>query len=109
MPQQYLFFLAGLAMGFLLGWLLGRRQSETIPTASSVEVSPPALQTREGAAIKLVVNGNTIEVPSEAMADIQGFIQTGQKIEAIKRLRDVTGMNLAAAKSVVASLEKVLG
>lgn len=107
MPKEYVFLLAGLAMGFLLGWLAGRRLSPETPVIPSVEpvVAPQA----EEAAIKLVVNGNTVEVPPTAMADIQGFIQSGQKIEAIKALREATGMNLAAAKSVIASLEKVIG
>jgi len=108
-PENYLFLLAGLALGLLFGWLLGRRSAGTIADPS-FEL-PPAIPTTpqaESAAIKLVVNGNTVEVPPEAMADIQGFIQSGNKIEAIKCLREATGLNLAAAKSVVESLEKVI-
>ncbi len=107
-PANYQFLLAGLALGLLFGWLLGR-WSAGGQAAPSIEVpaSNPA-HAEHGAAIKLVVNGNTVEVPSDAMADIQGFIQSNQKIEAIKRLRLATGLNLAAAKSVVESLEKLI-
>ena len=110
MPQEYLFLLAGLALGLLFGWLAGRRSAQSeLVTNFAVHAPPVSAQQAEGAGIKLVVNGNTVEVPSAVMAQIQGFIQSGQKIEAIKALRDATGLNLAAAKSVVASLEKVIG
>lgn len=107
-PENYLFLLAGLALGLLFGWLLGRRSAQAGPSLEVVPVSPADPQA-EGAAIKLVVNGNTVEVPTAAMSEIQGFIQSGQKIDAIKCLREATGLNLAAAKSVVESLEKVIG
>lgn len=106
MPKEYLFLLAGLAMGFLLGWLAGRRLSPEMPNLPSVEPTPASAT--EGAAVKLVVNGNTVEVSPTAMANIQGLIQSGQKIDAIKALREATGLNLAAAKSVIESLEKVM-
>ncbi len=108
-PEIYQFLLIGLIFGFLLGWVLGRLTANK-QSAPEIETPPtiPA-QVEQGAAIKLVVNGNTVEIPADAMADIQGFIQSNQKIEAIKRLREATGLNLAAAKSVVESLEKVIG
>jgi len=111
MPKEYQFLLAGLALGLLFGWLAGRRMSQAQAPLAEVETPPvaePAAQA-EGAGIKLVVNGNTVEVPPAAMAEVQAMIKEGQKTEAAKVLRDATGMNLAAAKSVVASLEKVLG
>ena len=107
MPREYLFLLAGLAMGFLLGWLAGRRlppQVEAVAEPSAPAVAAPA----EEAAIKLVVNGNSVEIPPAAMAEIQGLIRSGDKAGAVKALGAATGMNQAAAKSVVASLEKVL-
>ncbi len=111
MPKEYVFLLAGLAMGLLIGWLAGRRLPPQTADGPSFDMPPQPVveQQAEGAAIKLVVNGNTLEIPPAVMADIQGFIQSGQKIEAIKALREATGLNLAAAKSVVASLEKVIG
>ena len=105
MSDEYLYLLAGLAVGLLLGWLLGRRSAGAGPRLDDL---PPLVQQAEGAGIKLVVNGNTVEVPTAAMADIQALIQSGRKIDAIKRLREATGLNLAAAKSVVESLEKVI-
>lgn len=108
-PETYQFLLIGLVFGFLSGWLLGRLTAGG--QAAPVIEMPPSIpaHAEPGAAIKLVINGNTVEVPADAMADIQGFIQSGQKIEAIKRLREATGLNLAAAKSVVESLVKVIG
>ena len=110
MPKEYLFLLAGLAMGCLLGWLAGRRLPPQAEAEPAVAAPPPPLVApqAEEAAIKLVVNGNTVEIPPVAMAEIQGLIQSGEKAEAAKVLREATGMNQAAAKSVVASLEKVI-
>jgi ribosomal protein L7/L12 len=107
MPKEYLFFLAGLAMGLMFGWLAGRHSPQS---ADKIDLAMPTVgHQAEGAGIKLLVNGNTVEVAPTAMADIQGLIQSGQKIEAIKALRLATGLNLAAAKSVVESLEKLAG
>lgn len=70
------------------------------PAASAGDSLPPG--------ISLVVNGRTVDVPAEAMAEIQALIRAKQKIEAIKALREATGMGLAEAKAVMESLEKVI-
>jgi ribosomal protein L7/L12 len=109
-PEQYLFFLAGLAMGGLIGWVAGRRSmSAAAPVLAEAPAPVEAPPQAEEAGIKLVVNGNTVEVPAGAMAEIQSLIQAGQKAEAAKVLREATGLNSAAAKSVVESLQKVIG
>lgn len=107
-PVQYQFLLAGIALGLLFGWILGRRAG--FKEASAQHEPQPQLpaQLEKGAPIKVVVNGRTVEIPAKVMSDIQTFIQANHRIEAIKALRDATGLNLAAAKSVIASLEKII-
>ncbi|XVJ61027.1 MAG: hypothetical protein HEQ23_03125 [Tepidisphaera sp.] len=42
-----------------------------------------------------------VPVPSDGMDDIRDLAKAGRKIEAIKLLRDRTGMGLAEAKKAV--------
>jgi ribosomal protein L7/L12 len=42
-----------------------------------------------------------VQVPSDGMDDIRALADAGRKIEAIKLLRDRTGMGLAEAKQAV--------
>jgi ribosomal protein L7/L12 len=41
-------------------------------------------------------------------AEIRDLIRHGRKIEAIKRMRDATGMGLAEAKDAVEAIERTL-
>jgi len=41
-------------------------------------------------------------------AEIRDLIRGGRKIEAIKRMRDATGMGLAEAKDAVEAIERTL-
>jgi large subunit ribosomal protein L7/L12 len=58
--------------------------------------------------VSLVVNGKTLDIGPATMAEIQSLIRAGNKIEAIKGLREASGLGLAEAKTVVESLEKVI-
>ena len=44
----------------------------------------------------------------ETLAEVETLIETGRKIEAIKLVREVTGMGLKEAKDAVDNLEKQL-
>lgn len=52
----------------------------------------------------------TIHIDSETIedAEILDLIRRGRKIEAIKRMRDLTGMGLADAKDAVETIERTL-
>ncbi len=113
LPGGIVYLLVGLVLGMVLGWILGRQRStSSIPQSSDnlavlPSTNPHATGSKSGS-VSLVVNGKTVEVAPLVMEDVQALIVSGQKIEAIKRLRVASGLNLAAAKSVVESLAKVI-
>lgn len=116
MPSSYAFLLAGMALGLLVGffagrWSCARHASDRSPGAAAQPeqgvaetVGPAAVP----AGISLVVNGRTIDVPGPAMAEIQTLIRAKKKAEAIKALRETSGLGPAEAKAVMESLEQVI-
>lgn len=97
-------------LGFLTGFFVGKRGRAV---QSDAESPAPALLEHDGhgpiaPGISLVVNGRTVDVAAEAMEEIRDFLRAGKKIEAIKVLREATGMGLKEAKAVLQSLEKVI-
>ncbi len=110
LPGEYGYLLIGLILGLLLGWIFGRQRPKAFGDVGGI-MPPSVVHEASGskpAGVSLVVNGKTVEVAPDIMEEIQYLIMQGKKIEAIKRLRDATGLNLSAAKSVVESLEKVI-
>ncbi|MFM8331684.1 MAG: ribosomal protein L7/L12 [Candidatus Methylumidiphilus sp.] len=105
-PDSYVYLLFGLVLGLPLGWVFGRQRRADSNAANPV--AAPANHPPVQAGVSLVVNGHPVEVAPDVMEAIQALILSGEKIEAIKRLRAATGLNLAAAKSVVESLEKAI-
>ncbi len=115
LPSEYGYLLIGLILGLLLGWIFGRQRPKAnaaVPFGEVGGILPPAVvheaSGSKPAGVSLVVNGKTVEVAPNIMEEIQYLIMQGKKIEAIKRLRDASGLNLSAAKSVVESLGKVI-
>ena len=111
LPGEYGYLLIGLILGLLLGWIIGRQRPK-IESGDAVAVLPTTAHEATGAkpaGVSLVVNGKTVEVAPDVMEAIQALVIDGKTIEAIKRLREASGLNLAAAKSVVESLGKVIG
>jgi ribosomal protein L7/L12 len=108
-PKEYVFLLIGLIAGGLLGGWIGRAWG--IATATARSMAGQA-QAAAGAGltpgVSLVVNGRNIDVSAEAIGTIQGLMRGGKTIEAIKVLRDATGLGLEEAKAVLGSLEKVM-
>lgn len=111
MPKEYAFLLVGLIIGSLIGWWIGRAWGLASASARSMAAHAALPMEAEGAVppgINLVVNGRNIELPGEAMAEIQAHLHAGRTIDAIKALRDSSGLGLAEAKAVLESLEKVI-
>ena len=109
LPTGIVYLLIGLVLGLVLGWILGRQR----PASPGVELddSPSiahAVSDAKPAGVSLVVNGKMVEVAPTVMEEVQALIMGNQKIEAIKRLREESGLNLAAAKAVVESLDKAI-
>ena len=112
-PSEYVYLLTGLFLGLALGWVLGRQRPKAAANLllAGEGAALPNVHEAPGsttAGVSLVVNGKTVEVAPAIREEIQALIMEGNKIAAIKRLREASGLNLAAAKSVVESLEKVI-
>jgi ribosomal protein L7/L12 len=117
-PRDYAFMLLGGLIGFPIGLLAekwrGNRSAHVRPIAGeekTVSAAAPPIQEPRTAAppgVSLVVNGKTLDIDPATMAEIQNLIRADNKIEAIKGLREASGLGLAEAKTVVESLEKVI-
>ena len=79
--------------------LLGRRPKEPVP------FDRPKLITRDGGSTTAEIAGQELDIDEAVMADIRALIAGGNKIEAIKVLREATGLDLTEAKRIVDSLE----
>lgn len=83
----------------LIRKLFGHRPKEPVP------FERPRVITQQGGATTAEIAGQELDIDEAVMADIRALIAGGNKLEAIKRLRDATGLDLAEAKRVVESLE----
>jgi hypothetical protein len=66
-------------------------------------IRPPGQTHADASRTPVRIDSETIED-----AEILDLIRRGRKIEAIKRMRDLTGMGLAEAKDAVETLERTL-
>lgn len=79
--------------------LFGRRPKEPVP------FDRPKLITKEDGATAAEISGREFDIDEAVMADVRALIASGNKIEAIKVLREATGLDLTEAKRIVDSLE----
>lgn len=95
------------ALGFLCGaglMLALRRGGDARNLTGPPRIAPPpAIRLPGGALPTFPIDNQMIED-----AEILDLIRRGRKIEAIKRMRDLTGTRLAEAKDAVETLERTL-
>lgn len=106
MPRDYALLLVGGLVGLMAGALaakLGGKPSGPEPLAPDVAVSPPAEP-----GLNLVVNGQRLDLAPQVLAELHGLIRDRHQVEAIKCLREATGLGPAEAQAVVESLETVV-
>ena len=92
-------YIVGLAVLFVIGalwWFLGRKKSSEKPFTGNVESGNPTPTPR--------VRDATNFATGEGDADVCALIAAGKKIEAIKRVRQRTGLGLKEAKDYVERL-----
>jgi len=81
---------------------LGRARVE--PQAKRL---PPPIISTDSTAGTVELDGQDIQIDPATMASIKTLLADGQKIEAIKVLREATGLGLAEAKTLVESLAEI--
>jgi len=67
----------------------------------------PKMISAEGGAVAAEIDGQELDIDPAVLAEIRKLSDSGQKIEAIKRLRETTGLGLAEAKQIVESLNQL--
>jgi ribosomal protein L7/L12 len=83
-PAGWIALFAALALGFALGRGSGRSAAQR---EALMRAAPPP------------------KPSPEVLAEVRALLAAGSKIEAIKLLREATGMDLKAAKEAVEALE----
>lgn len=67
----------------------------------------PKVITQDGGAVAAEVEGQELDIDAAVLDECRRLSDNGQKIEAIKVLREATGLGLAEAKQIVESLDKI--
>ncbi len=82
--------------------LFGSRPKEPF-TPDKPKMLPPA----ESGAVGAEIDGQELEIDSATLAEVRALADQGRTIEAIARLREATGLDLARAKDIVESLVRM--
>lgn len=90
-----------LAAIFLLIRAFGRRPQQPLRREK------PKMITMDSGAVAAEIDGQELDIDPALLDEIRRLAESGQKIEAVKRLREATGLGLTEAKDVVESLERL--
>jgi ribosomal protein L7/L12 len=83
----------------LLRRLFGRKPIEPFSQ------QPPKPIPKQGSTVTAEIGGQEIEIDAAVLDEVRRLTDSGQKIEAIKHLREATGLGLTEAKEIVDSLD----
>src|SRR5688500_1342730 len=83
----------------LLRRLFGRKPIEPFSR------QPPKTTAKDGGTVTAEIGGQEIEIDAVVLDEARRLSDSGQKIEAIKHLREETGLGLTEAKEIVDSLD----
>ena len=89
-----------------VAWFLYRRFGGPRVQPDSPKGKPPLI-TSDAGSVGAEVYGQELDLDPDLVAEIRALITDGNKIEAIKRLREATGLGLTEAKQIVDSLERL--
>jgi len=96
------------ALVVLIGLVLVAKAFGRRPKVPVGPDEPRMLPTR-GGTVSAEIDGQELDIDSATLAEIRALATSGRKIEAIKRLRDATDLDLARAKDIVDALERMQG
>ena len=68
---------------------------------------PPKLIPKDGGTVTVEIPGQELEIDPKVLDEIRTLAESGQKIEAIKLMREATGLGLKEAKDLVDSLDRL--
>lgn len=97
-----------LVIGVGLGFVLARILKMLAPRRASTG-GKTVMVSDEAGAIRVEINGRTHPIDPIAMAEVRNLTDKGDKMKAIKRLREASGIGLYESRQVVEALEKLRG
>ena len=68
---------------------------------------PPKLVPKQAGTVTAEIGGQELEIDAAVLDEARRLTDSGQKIEAIKHLREATGLGLTEAKQIVDSLDQI--
>jgi len=99
---RYIFIAAIIVVAIvLLRRLFGRKPIEPFSQ------QPPKLIPKQGATVTAEIGGQELQIDAAVLDEVRRLTDSGQKIEAIKHLREATGLGLTEAKEIVDSLDLI--
>ena len=99
---RYIFIAAIIVVAVvLLRRLFGRKPIEPFSQ------QPPKLIPKQGSTVTAEIGGQELEIDAAVLDEVRRLTDSGQKIEAIKHLREATGLGLTEAKEIVDSLDLI--
>ncbi|MBL8710132.1 MAG: ribosomal protein L7/L12 [Rhodospirillaceae bacterium] len=106
--QKYGYLIIGLILGSVIGriWRGGKLAREVAARQGSAGGPTRIVRTDDAAgSVKVLLNGQPLAVSAETMAEVRRRHAAGDKIGAIKHLREATRIGLAEAKELVETLD----
>lgn len=99
---KYIFIAAAIiAAVILLRRLFGRKPIEPFSQ------QPPKLIPKQVGTVAAEIGGQELEIDAAVLDEVRRLTDSGQKIEAVKHLREATGLGLTEAKEIVDSLDLI--
>jgi ribosomal protein L7/L12 len=99
---KYIVIAAIIVIAFvLLRRLFGRKPIEPFGQ------QPPKRLPKQGGTVTAEIGGQELEIDAAVLDEVRRLADAGQKIEAIKHLREATGLGLTEAKEIVDSLDLI--
>jgi len=103
-------FFAGLAAGLFIGFLLrsrgGRQDLTGVPTSLAANMPRSPQGTSPGSMPPSAPNTSGQPPSSDSLLKVGAALAAGNKIEAIKLLREASGLGLKEAKDAVEQMER---
>lgn len=125
LSRDYAFLSVGILIGFILvAFSKPKAKNETIRGVNnhikssisfSTDLEPKqffdsktnAINTTSATRNIISMNGNKLNIDDETIENIRKLLQNNDKIQAIKIIREKTGLGLAEAKTLVETLESI--
>ena len=99
---KYIVIGAAIIVAFvLLRRLFGRKPIEPFSR------QPPKLIPKQGATVTAEIGSQELEIDAAILDEVRRLTDSGQKVEAVKHLREATGLGLTDAKEIVDSLDLI--